>query len=120
MHTAQILGRLTRDPELRSLPDGTPVCDLRLAVDGMGRGTDAGFIDVTVFGTNAENQVTYLAKGREVAVAGDLRFNEYEAGGTKRSEITLVARTVTWTRGKRREDNDTAPEGSDVEAGADA
>ncbi len=105
MHTAQILGRLTRDPELRSLPDGTPVCDLRVAVTGMGRGNDTGYIDVSVFGASAETQATYLAKGREVVVAGDLRFHEYQAGdGSKRSQITLVARTVDWTRGTRRED----------------
>ena len=120
MHTAQILGRLTRDPELRSLPDGTRVCDLRVAVDRMGRDNQAGYINVAVFGPNAENQATYLAKGREVAIAGDLRFNEYEASdGTKRSEITLAARTVTWTHGTRRGDSDTATEASD-DAGADS
>lgn len=114
MHTAQILGRLTRDPELRSLPDGTPVCDLRVAVTGMGRGNETGYIDVSVFGASAEAQATYLAKGREVAIAGDLRFNEYQAGdGSKRSEITLVARTVDWTRGtSRREDHNGEEAGS--------
>ncbi len=106
MNTAQILGRLTRDPELRSLPDGTAVCDLRVAVDGMGRTRDkAGYIDVTVFGSNAEAQAEYLSKGREIAVAGDLRFEEYEAkDGGKRSRHYIVARTVDWTaRGQSRD-----------------
>ncbi len=128
MHTAQILGRLTRDPELRSLPDGTAVCDLRVAVDGMARSNTTGYINVAVFGANAETQAQYLAKGREVAIAGDLRFHEYEtADGTKRSEISLTARTVDWTRGTKRSENpdrDEAAADSDsdsepVAAGAD-
>jgi single-strand DNA-binding protein len=47
-------GRLTKDPELKTLPSGTNVCEPRLAVDGMGRGREVGFINVSVFGKAAE------------------------------------------------------------------
>jgi len=120
MHTAQILGRLTRDPELRSLPDGKSVCDMRIAVDRMGRGNETGYIDVSVFGASAEAQATHLAKGREVVVAGDLRFNEYTTSdGSKRSEITLVARTVDWTRGNSRREDQGDEAGSSPEPDSD-
>ena len=47
-------GRLTKDPELKALPSGTNVCELRLAVDGMGRAREVGYVNVGVFGNSAE------------------------------------------------------------------
>ena len=47
-------GRLTKDPELRSVSEEMQVCQLRLAVDGMGRGREVGFINVSVFGKAGE------------------------------------------------------------------
>jgi single-strand DNA-binding protein len=47
-------GRLTKDPELKALPSGTNVCELRLAVDGMGRAREVGYVNVSVFGNSAE------------------------------------------------------------------
>ena len=56
MNSITIIGRLTQDPELRALPSGDPVCQLRLAVDGMGRGgrDEVGYINVSVFGKAGE------------------------------------------------------------------
>jgi single-strand DNA-binding protein len=72
-----LVGQLCRDPELRELPDGKPVCDLRLAVND--RRNDAPlFIDVAAFGREAETCAEQLDTGRQVAVAGRLCWLWYE------------------------------------------
>ena len=56
-------GRLTKDPVLRRISEEMSVCELRLAVDRMGRGREVGFINVSVFGKAGEAAAEYLAKG---------------------------------------------------------
>lgn len=91
MNSVNVTGRLTRDPELRELPEDSTLCELRLAVDGMGRGRDVGFIDVTVFGKPGEAASRVLAKGWLVAVYGRLVHREWSAAdGTKRSAHGIV------------------------------
>lgn len=121
--TAQIVGRLTRDPELRTTPSGLAIAGMRVAVDRAGDKQDdgsyaSGFFDVTVFGNQAENCAQYLAKGREVAVFGRLRFHEWEAkdGSGKRSRVEIDANDVRFIGGKG--DAEAAAGGSD-DQGAD-
>ncbi len=84
-------GRLTKDPELRSVSSETTVCQLRLAVDGLGRGREVGYINVSVFGKAGEAAAQYLAKGWLVAVDGRLEYGEWETeGGEKRHDYTVV------------------------------
>ena len=73
MNRITITGRLTRDPELRSLPSGDPVCKLRLAVDGMAPKRETGYVDVSAFGPSGEAAARVLTKGYLVAVDGRLR-----------------------------------------------
>ena len=67
-------GRLTKDPVLRDISEEMKVCELRLAVDGMGRGREVGFINVSVFGKAGEAAAQYLSKGWLVAVDGRIEF----------------------------------------------
>jgi single-strand DNA-binding protein len=91
MNAYQVTGRLTRDPELRSLPDGGSVCKIGLAVDGMGRRNTTGYIDVTSFGKPAEAAAQVLKQGWLVAVSGRLEYAEWEAAaGGKRSGHQVV------------------------------
>ncbi|MGO8904753.1 MAG: single-stranded DNA-binding protein [Solirubrobacteraceae bacterium] len=84
-------GRLTKDPELKALPSGTSVCELRLAVDGMGRGREVGYINVSVFGSGGEAAAEYLAKGWLVAVDGRLEYGEWETeAGERRHDCSVV------------------------------
>jgi single-strand DNA-binding protein len=83
-------GRLTKDPELRSVSDDMKVCQLRLAVDGMGRGREVGFINVSVFGSGGEAAAEYLSKGWLVAVDGRLEYGEWDSDGTKRHDYNVV------------------------------
>jgi single-strand DNA-binding protein len=84
-------GRLTKDPELRRLTEHTAVCDLRVAVDGMGRGREVGFINVRVFGPPGIAAAEHLTKGFLVAIDGRLEFAEWESdSGFKRHDYTIV------------------------------
>ena len=84
-------GRLTKDPELRKVSEDLTVCQLRLAVDGMGRGREVGFINCSVFGKAGEAAAEYLAKGWLVAVDGRLELGQWETeGGEKRHDYTVV------------------------------
>ena len=96
-----LVGNLTRDPELRHTPSGTPVCSLRLAVntrrkDESGQWTDKpNYFDITVWGQQGENCAQYLSKGRPVAVDGRLEWREWEAqDGSKRQAVEVVAESV--------------------------
>jgi single-strand DNA-binding protein len=83
-------GRLTKDPELRALPNGTSVCELRVAVDGMGRGQEVGYINVSVFGKGGEAAAEHIGKGWLVAVDGRLEFGEWDSKDGKRHDYTVV------------------------------
>jgi single-strand DNA-binding protein len=93
-----LVGRLTRDPELRHLPSGQPVLQLGVAVNGRQR-DEAGnwvdkpnFFDVKVFGNQAESLANHLAKGRRIGIDGRLDWSSWEAqDGSKRSKVEIVA-----------------------------
>jgi single-strand DNA-binding protein len=96
-----LVGRLTRDPELRALPSGTSVLNLGLAVNGRQR-DQAGnwidkpnFFDVKVFGAQADMLANHLAKGRRIGVDGRLDWSSWDAqDGGKRSKVEIVAQSV--------------------------
>jgi single-strand DNA-binding protein len=96
-----LVGRLTRDPELRALPSGTSVLSLGLAVNGRQKDQTGNwidkpnFFDVKVFGAQADMLANHLAKGRRVGVDGRLDWSSWEAqDGTKRSKVEVVAQSV--------------------------
>ena len=96
-----LVGRLTRDPELRHIPSGTAVLELGLAVNGRQQ-DEAGnwvdkpnFFDVKVYGRQAETLAQHLQKGRRIGVDGRLDWRSWEAqDGTKRSKVDVVAQNV--------------------------
>jgi single-strand DNA-binding protein len=96
-----LVGRLTRDPELKHLPSGTPVLEMGVAVNG--RRQDQGgqwvdkpnFFDVKVFGNQAEMLSQHLAKGRRIGVDGRLDWSSWESqDGGKRSKVEVIAQSV--------------------------
>lgn len=97
-----LVGNLTRDPEMRSTPGGTPVCQLRLAVNDRMKdqntgewGDRANYFDVNVFGGQGERCGQYLSKGRQVAIEGRLRWSEWETPeGQKRQKVDVIANNV--------------------------
>jgi single-strand DNA-binding protein len=98
LNRVTIVGRLTRDPELRHTRAGEAVCSLRLAVasrarDEAGDWTDRpNYFDVTVFGRQGEAAAEHLAKGRKVAVDGRLSWREWSAqDGSRRQGVEVLA-----------------------------
>jgi single-strand DNA-binding protein len=97
-----LVGNLTRDPELKSLPSGMAVCDLGIAVNHRRKNQQTGewveepnYFRVSVFGTQAESCARFLTKGRSVAIDGRLRWRQWDApDGTKREAVEVVAETV--------------------------
>lgn len=100
-----LVGRLTADPELRALPSGTSVCNLRVACNGVRKKGDEytekpNFFRVSVFGGIAESVHRYLGKGRRVAIDGRLDWREWEADdGSKRQTVEIVAESVEFLDG---------------------
>lgn len=98
-----LLGNLTRDPEIRYMPNGTAVANFALAVNRKYRQGDetkeeVSFIDVVVFGKNAENCGQYLNKGDAALIEGRLqqrRWDDKETG-QKRSKVEVAAQSVTF------------------------
>ena len=94
-----LVGNLTRDPELKTLPSGMSVCSLGIAVNHRRKNQQTGewteepnYFNVEVFGAQGENCQRYLSKGRAVAVDGRLRWRQWEAqDGSKRSAVDIIA-----------------------------
>jgi single-strand DNA-binding protein len=107
INTVVLVGRLTRDPELKHLPSGTPVLEMGLAVNGRRQDESGGwvdkpnFFDVKVFGNQAESLSRNLVKGRRIGVDGRLDWSSWEAqDGTKRSKVEVIAQSVQFLDSK--------------------
>lgn len=97
-----LVGRLTRDVELRHTSSGTPVAELGLAVNNRRRNQqgewedEASFINVTVWQRDAEMASERLTKGSPVMIEGRLQQDRWEQDGQKRSKIIVVANQVVF------------------------
>ena len=97
-----LMGNLTRDPEVRYTPKGTAIANLGLAVnrvyttEGGEQKEEVTFIDIEVWGRQAETAGQYLAKGRPVFVEGRLKLDSWEdkESGQKRNKLKVVAERV--------------------------
>jgi single-strand DNA-binding protein len=94
-----LIGNLTKDPELRYTPQGTPVASFRLAVNYRYKQSDEPkqetmFIDNVVFGKQAESCSKYLNKGSSVLVEGRLQERRWESDGQQRSKFEVIAQSV--------------------------
>jgi single-strand DNA-binding protein len=101
-----LIGRLTKDPELRTLASGLGVCNLRIACNSMRRDNDGeyrdkpNYFDVSVFGAAAENISRYTHKGSRVAIDGRLEWREWETSDQqKRQAVSVVADKVLFLDG---------------------
>ena len=111
-----LVGRLTRDAELRSLPSGRSVCSLRVACNSSRIDPDGerierpNYFDVSVFGAAAESVARYLGKGSRIGVDGRLEWREWESEQGHRQAVSIVADVVQFlddpSRGKEREVGD--------------
>lgn len=107
-----MIGHLTRDPELKNLPNGKAICKFGIAVNRNWT-TDTGekkeevcFVDVDCFGRTAENVAQYMRKGSALLVEGRLKLDQWDdkATGAKRSKLGVVAETVTFMGGRKSDE----------------
>ena len=99
-----MIGNLTRDPEYRNLPSGQGVCRLGLATNRQFKNKQTGslvqevcYIDVDVWGAQAESCRQYLQKGRPVLIEGRLKLDSWDdQTGQKRSKHSIVAERVVF------------------------
>ena len=93
MNRVFLIGRLSRDPDLRHTTSGMAVCQINVAVSRratQGRDSETDFINVVVWDKQAENVARYLAKGRQVAVEGRIQTRSYDNNEGKRTYVTEV------------------------------
>jgi single-strand DNA-binding protein len=95
-----LMGNLTTDPEVKYTPKGNAVGDLRLAINDTYKAQDGTiketvtYVDVEVWGRTAENCKQYLTKGRPIFVEGQLKLDQWEQDGQKRSKLKVRADRV--------------------------
>src|SRR3954462_7760616 len=100
-----LMGNLTRDPELRTTPNGQSVCSFRLALNRSYKNASGDwqestdFIDVVAWAALGERVAQYLSKGRAALVNGRLQSRSWEQDGAKRSKVEVVANDVTFLGG---------------------
>lgn len=110
INSVVITGNLTRDPDLHYTGSGTPVCNLRVAVNGRRKNAHEEWVDkpnffnVTVWGARGEKCAEFLAKGRPVAVEGRLDWRERDTDDGHREYVSIVADTVQFLGAKPQEE----------------
>lgn len=111
-----LIGRLTRDPELRFTPNGHAVCSFTLAVDRPFSNQDGNretdFINIVVWNKQGENCAQYLAKGRLAAVDGRLQIRSYEGNDGQRRYVTEVIADNVRFLSPRNENNNSGYDSS--------
>jgi single-strand DNA-binding protein len=120
-----LVGRLTRDPELRALPSGTSVCALRIACNSARRDAEGAYterpnyFDVSVYGAHAESVSRYVERGSRVAIDGRLEWREWEtAQQERRQAVSIVADTVQFLD-NRRERSQLGSSGDELDGDGD-
>ena len=117
MNQIVIMGRLTRDPELRHTQSGTAVASFTLAVDRRYAPKDGGerqtdFIDVVAWSNTGEFVSKYFTKGQMAAVTGRLQIRDWnDKDGNKRRSAEVVAENVYFTESKKSREAAVGPAG---------
>lgn len=102
MNNVTLMGRLTKDPELRRTSSGTAVASFTLAVDKVSNGErQADFIDCVAWQKTAEFLSKYFAKGQMLALSGRIQTRSYEdKNGNKRKAVEIIANQLYFCGGK--------------------
>ncbi|MDB2673321.1 single-stranded DNA-binding protein [Akkermansiaceae bacterium] len=108
VNKVMLLGNITRDLEVRYTPKGTAVCDLGMAVNRIRTGDngerieEVTYVDVTLWGRQAELAGQYLSKGRSVFIEGRLQLDQWDdkTTGQKRSRLRVVGENMQFIGGQ--------------------
>ncbi len=111
MNSANLVGRLTKDPELKYTQSGKPVATFRIAINRVyGKDKEeADFINIVAWGKLAENTANYMEKGLLVAVAGRIQTRNFQGSeGKTIYMVEIVASNIDfleWGKDKKKENN---------------
>jgi single-strand DNA-binding protein len=108
MNHCILIGNLTKDPELKTTPSGVSVCAFSIAVNRPHKGADGNrevdFLNIITWRGLAENCAKYLAKGKKVAVTGEIQNRSYEdKDGNKRYTTEIIASSVDFLSTEQQE-----------------
>ena len=110
MNKVFLIGRLSRDPELRHTTSGTAVCQINVAISRpvtQGSEPQTDFINVVVWNRQAENVARYLSKGRQIAIEGRIQTRNYDNNEGKRTYVTEVIASNVEFLGSANDNNRT-------------
>lgn len=117
MNNVSLVGRLTKDPELRTTESGTAVCSFSLAVRRDFKNAngeyEADFINCTAWRATAEFIAKYFTKGQQMGVCGSIRTRKWDDNGTTRYATDITAERVEFV-GKSGKSNNDASETVDI------
>ena len=110
MNKVILIGRLTKEPELRKTPTDVSVCQFTLAVNrpyqGQNGEREADFISCVAWRTQAENLCKYIKKGGQIAVEGNIQTRSYnDKNGEKRYVTEVVCDAITFLEAKKDNSN---------------
>lgn len=119
INTVTLVGRITRDAEIKYTASGTAKAEFSIAVNrrvkkGEQWSDEASFLDLTLWDKQAENLAKHLLKGTQVAVLGELRQDRWEKDGKKQSKIYVHVNGIQLLGGGKREGSAPAPESQDT------
>jgi single-strand DNA-binding protein len=120
-----LLGNLTRDPDLKYLEEEIAVSNIGLAVNDRVKKDnqwvdETTFVDVTLWGRNAEVAGQYLTKGSAVLIEGRLKYETWENNGQKRSRLKVVGQRLQMLRRPRNAESDAESKAEQQDVTADA
>jgi single-strand DNA-binding protein len=109
-----IIGRLTRDAELKFTANGQAVCKFSIAVNRRKKQGDdwtdeASYFDIVLWGRTGETLHQYLVKGKMVGVDGELRQERWEHDGQNRSKVEVIASTIQLLGTNQKSDDPYSP-----------
>jgi len=118
MNNVNLIGRLTRDPELNTTQTGKTVANFSIAINRRFNKDETDFFDCTAWGKTAEIIGEYLRKGNQVGINGELRQDRFEVEGQKRSKIKINVNQIDFIGSKQEagnnQENKTVVEGEAV------
>ena len=110
MNKVFLIGRLSRDPELRHTTSGAAVCQINVAISrpvSQGSEPQTDFINVVVWNKQAEHVARYLSKGRQIAIEGRIQTRNYDNNEGKRTYVTEVIASNVEFLGSANDNNRT-------------
>lgn len=123
INKVMLAGNLTRDAELKSLPNGTSVLEFGIAVNDRRRNPQTeqwedvpNFFDCTLYGNRAEGIAPFMTRGKKVALEGRLQWRQWEKDGEKRSKVSVTVNEVEFmeSAARKQEPRQDALAGADI------